>query len=91
MMVFFIFEHAHVQSRLRQDIDRYFKIEEDFTAENLKKIEYIDWIQYETTRLFGPSIGLFLRQVKEDVLFGNIPIQKGTLVSYNTKVSFFDA
>jgi len=30
-------------------------------SDNLKKIKYIDWIQEETTRIYGPGTGIFLR------------------------------
>jgi hypothetical protein len=33
----------------------------DITNENIKKITYIDWIQHETTRHFGPANGQFFR------------------------------
>lgn len=34
---------------------------EDYSYENLKNFKYIDNIQKETTRIYGPGIYLFLR------------------------------
>lgn len=75
---------------MREAIGENFIKEEDFSPVNLKKIEYIDWIQYETVRMFGPSSNLFVRQAKEDIMFGNIPIEKGILVNYINKAAFYD-
>ena len=44
----------------------------DFSYQNLKKINYIDYIQKETMRMYGPITGLFVRDVQEDNLLAGI-------------------
>lgn len=39
---------------------------------------YLDWIQNETTRHYGPGNGIFMRIAQKDHLIGDIPILKGT-------------
>ena len=53
--------------------------EEDYSTENLKKFKYIDCVQKETTRFFGPANGVFMRKCINDHILGNVPIHKGTL------------
>lgn len=52
----------------------------DFSYENLKNFKYIENIQKETMRLYGPITGLLMRDVQEDNLLAGIPIYKGTYV-----------
>ena len=47
----------------------------------MKKLTYIDWIQNETTRYYGPGTGIFTRLAAEDHFIANIPIKKGTGLS----------
>ena len=55
--------------------------DDDYSYENLKKLVYIDWIQKETTRMYGPISGLFMRVAKEDNYLNGLPIKKGTYVN----------
>ena len=57
--------------------------EEDYSYENLKKFKYIDALQKQTTRAYGPANLLFLREAKVDNYLNGIAIKKGTLVSAN--------
>ena len=61
-MIYLIFEHPKVEQKLRQEIDE-FMSGDDYSYENLKKLVYIDCIQKETTRFFGPVNYIFGRQV----------------------------
>lgn len=36
------------------------------TYENLKKMKYIDCIQDEVSRIYGPGTGIFLREAAKD-------------------------
>lgn len=47
----------------------------------MKKLTYIDWIQYETTRHYGPVNGIFTRIAVNDNVVQDIPISKGTLAA----------
>jgi hypothetical protein len=53
----------------------------DITYDNLRKLTYIDWIQYETTRHYGPVNGQFFRVATEDNNISTLPIMKGTFVT----------
>lgn len=61
MMVYYIAKYPLIQQKLREQIDGIITCDEDITYENLKKLTYIDWIQFETTRHYGPVNGQFLR------------------------------
>ena len=50
--------------------------------ENLKKLKYVEQVQNETTRIYGPGTGIFARQAQQDYFIGNIKIKRGHLVSY---------
>lgn len=61
MMVYYLCDYPEIEARLRRDIDSVIKSDEDYTHENLKKLVYIDWIQNETTRFYGPGTSIFMR------------------------------
>ena len=46
----------------------------------MKRFEYIDLIQKETTRIFGPAPGSFFRSVLKDHFFDGVSVRKGTIV-----------
>lgn len=72
MMVYYISQRKDVEEKLRNQINEVIKTDQDITKENLKKLTYIDWIQNETTRHYGPGIGIFLRYAQKDHLIGQI-------------------
>lgn len=51
---------------------------EDYSFENLKNLTYIDLLQKETTRYFGPGTQLFPRIANVDNYINGLPILKGT-------------
>ena len=53
----------------------------EFTYENLKKLEYIDCVQKETTRFFGPINFLFSRICFRDCYLDGVSIKKGTIMN----------
>lgn len=53
---------------------------DDYSYENLKNLVYIDWIQKETTRMYGPVNGVFMREATNDNYLNGLPIRKGTYV-----------
>ncbi len=58
-----------------------FEKDEPLTYNKLKRLKYIDWIQEEVTRIYGPGTGLFLRYAAKDTQISSIPIQKGTTMA----------
>ena len=61
MMIYIISTHPEVERKLREEVAKYIKSDEDITSANLKNLVYIDWIENETTRFYGPGNGIFLR------------------------------
>lgn len=53
---------------------------EDYSFENLRNFKYIDYLQKETTRYFGPATTIFPRIASVDNYLCNLPIKKGTEV-----------
>ena len=53
---------------------------DDYSYENLKKLVYIDWIQKETSRMYGPVTGIFMREANIDNNLNNLPVKKGTYI-----------
>jgi cytochrome P450 len=81
MLVFALGNHPKIHKRVREEINAVIKSDADITYENLKKLTYIDWIQYETTRMYGPSNGILFRVATEDNYLKDVQITKGTLVT----------
>ncbi len=81
MLVFVLGNHPEIHRRVRDDINAIIKSDEDITLENLKKLTYIDWIQYEVTRMYGPVNGILFRVAAEDNYLKDVPISEGTMVT----------
>lgn len=61
MMVYYTAKDPRVHKKLKEEIDSVIKSNKDITNENLRKLTYIDCIQNETLRHFGPVNGIFPR------------------------------
>lgn len=46
MMLLMISDHSEVEKRLREEIKSIFKTKEDINFDNVKKLEFLDWIQF---------------------------------------------
>lgn len=55
---------------------------DDYTYENLKKCTYIDCVEKEVTRFYGPGFKLFNRTASSDTYLQKVPIKKEILLSY---------
>ena len=44
-------------------------------------MKYIDCIQEEISRIYGPGTGLFLREASKNTQLLNVPIKKGTSIT----------
>ena len=66
-----------VEAKLREEIDEFMEAE-DYSYENMKKFKYIDYIQKETTRMYGPVHGVFPRKFENDTFIKDLPVKKGT-------------
>ena len=55
--------------------------EDDFSFSNLKRFVYLEGVQKETTRMYGPgTLGNFSRLCIKDHELKGIPIKKGVLI-----------
>lgn len=63
--------------------------EDDYSFENLKNFKYIQAIQKEATRIYGPANIIFFREALKDNYLNGVAIKKGTLVSVNTLVNCY--
>ena len=45
IMIYLIAENPEVEAKLRRIVSETIKSDDDYTYENLKKLQYIDWIQ----------------------------------------------
>lgn len=79
-MIYLIAQNPQVEARLRDEIEKYI-VNDDYSYETLKKLVYIDWIQKETSRYYGPISGIFMREPIKDNYLNKLPIKKGTYVS----------
>ena len=56
-----IYEHPHVLEKARQEVNEFIKSSSDFTQEKLKKMTYLEAVQLETNRMYGPVNGIIPR------------------------------
>ena len=80
MMIYYAAQNKEIEQKVREEIDKYL-IGDDFSFDNLKKCTYVDKIQKETTRVYGPVNGLLLREAARDHYLGGIPIPKNTIMN----------
>ena len=64
--------------------------EDDYSFENLKKMTYIDCVEKEVTRFYGPVNGMFLRTVIRDHEVKGIPMKKDTLIIVQSLGTHYD-
>ena len=63
---------------------------DDYSYENLKNLKYIDMLQKEVTRYYGPDVGLFTREATKDHSFGGVMVQKGTYLNIQPKGNHYN-
>ena len=66
------------------------KSDEDITYDNLKKLQYLEYIEMETTRMYGPGNGVLTRYATSDHLLKGIPIKKNIGVTLNSVATHYD-
>ncbi len=78
MIFYYLNENPEVEAKLRKEIDANIPTAEEISFSNLKGLRYLEWVQNEVTRMYGPATSVFLREVVQDTNIDNIPIMKGT-------------
>lgn len=77
-MIYYTISNPECERILREEIDTYMK-NDDYSFENLKNFKYIDNIQKETTRMYGPVNTLFPREAQQDNYMNGLFVKKGTV------------
>lgn len=90
MITYYINQNPYIEERLRKEVNSIIHSDEDITYENLKKLTYIDWIQNETTRFYGPGTGIFPRVASVDNTILDVPIKKGTILTIQPLCNHFN-
>ena len=54
--------------------------EDDYSLENLKRFTYIENVEKEVTRFYGPANGNASRVALNDNYIKGVPIKKGTML-----------
>ena len=85
-----MFEHPEALQKAKEEVASVIKSEEDLTFDNLKKLTYLEAIQWETMRMHSPVAGNLLRTCTQDTLFGDIPLSKGTNIAIRYKPMLYD-
>ncbi len=79
-MVYYLALHPEAKKKAMDEINSIIKTEEDINFESLKKMRYLEGVQYETLRMYGPGTGIFVREALADHKLVDVPIWKGTLL-----------
>ena len=80
MMIYLIAQHPEVEEKVRKEIAEYMK-EDDYSYDNLKNFTYIDCVEKEVTRFYGPVNGNFARVSVKDNNLKGVPISKDTTLN----------
>lgn len=59
--------------------------------ERLRKLEYLEWVQLETSRMYGPATNIMLREASRDTCIDNIPIRKETTLKVELLASHYNS
>ncbi|MBK8285370.1 MAG: cytochrome P450 [Ahniella sp.] len=71
--------HPEIAGRLRDEIDS--AMAEGSPLEHIARLPYLNATIKEAMRLYSPSTALFTRVALRDVVIGDTPVSKGTLVA----------
>ena len=82
MMIYLIAQHPEVEKKVREEIEQ-FMGNDDYSYDNLKKMSYIDCVEKEVTRFYGPANNVILRAAAKDHFLKEVPITKGTFFGIN--------
>ena len=64
-MIYLVVKHPEVERKVREEVEKHMQ-EDDYSYENLKNFTYIDNVQKETTRFYGPVNSNLLRIALQD-------------------------
>ena len=78
-MIYLLVQHPEEERKVREEIYIHMK-EDDYSYENIKKMTYLEYVEKETTRIFGPGNGTDSRVSSKDFYLKDVPISKGTFL-----------
>lgn len=61
MMIYYMALNPDILKKALEEVNKYVKSDKDLNFENLKNLTYIECIQKETLRTYGPGTGTFVR------------------------------
>ena len=88
VMVDYIAKNPKIETKLREEIDAKMP-SEDYTLEKLKEMKYIECLQKETSRIFGPTTTILPRVATKDCFLKGIPVKKGTYLTPRFNANYF--
>ena len=62
----------------------------DFSYDNLKNLKYVECIQKEAIRMYGPVVNVTFRKVVKDHYLSGIQIRKGTIINPSIYTNHFN-
>lgn len=90
MMIYYIAQNPEIQTKVRKEIDSVIKDNKNIKYEDLKQLQYVEWLQLEVTRHYGPINAILTRIPREDHYLSDIPISKGTQISLSVLPNHYD-
>ncbi len=81
-------QHPEIEAKLHAEIDRVLEGRTP-TLADLRQLEYTEMVLKESMRLY-PPVPSFGRQATEDVLIGDVPVEKGRIIMISPSVLHSD-
>ena len=79
-MIYLVVKHPEVEKKVRAEIEEFMK-EDDYSYENLKNFTYIDNLEKETTRFYGPVNNILYRIALKDDYLQGVHVKPNTIVT----------
>eukprot|EP01006_Ploeotia_vitrea_P051948 TRINITY_DN67621_c0_g1_i3.p1 TRINITY_DN67621_c0_g1~~TRINITY_DN67621_c0_g1_i3.p1 ORF type:complete len:101 (-),score=4.56 TRINITY_DN67621_c0_g1_i3:195-497(-) len=81
-MTFYVLaKYPEVYEKVMEEIDRVLEKAEDFSADTLKSMPYIDAVFKEVLRFYTPAPAFIVREALEDFTIGEFEIKKGYMLN----------
>lgn len=77
-LFYYLMRNQQVLTMLQKKIKAAIKKPEDLNFSNIRSIEYLEWCQNETLRMYGPATSILLRETTADTYIDNLPVMSGT-------------
>lgn len=81
MTIIYLTQHPAVKSKLEAEVAQFIRSDEDYSDENLQKLQYMTACLNETLRYYGPANSILMRQVTKNHNLKGVNIMEGTLIN----------